>query len=340
LGSELADDVDREVHVTVSAPSHRTQFLVVTCTLTLLVALPVVAASGLRQAEAKPSGGTALRASSMAPSSQLSAAIPVIPGVEAPAAPAAPAAPRSGLAQAAVDAAQGAAGSATELAVAVLDRETGEVALGARGGEPYYTASLSKVLVAVDVLDRRRLDGLAVADADIALLNRALGPSDDNAMNALWSRFDGAGGIGRVSSRVGLTGTTGPRDPSQWGEVSMSAEDIVRTWQYVLEDMPTADRDVLVSAMDAAPARAADGFNQAFGLLAPAVDGPDAPGAVAKQGWMCCFSGKYYIHSTGAVGSDRRFLMALLTRVPRAPGWEAARQEMTRIATAAVQATA
>lgn len=322
--------------MTVSAPSHRTQFLVITCALALLVALPVVAASGLRHAEAKPGGETALSDSSATPSGQLSAAIP---GVEALAAPAAPAS-RSGLAQAVVDAAQGAAGSATELAVAVLDRETGELALGARGGEqPYYTASLSKVLVAVDVLDRRRLDGLAVADADIALLNRALGPSDDNAMNALWSRFDGAGGIGRVSSRVGLTGTTGPRDPSQWGEVSMSAEDTVRTWQYMLEDMPTADRDLLVSAMDAAPARAADGSNQAFGLLAPAVDGPGAPGAVAKQGWMCCFSGKYYIHSTGAVGGDRRFLMALLTRAPRAPGWEAARQEMTRIATAAVQAT-
>ena len=322
--------------MTVSAPSHRTQFLVIACTLALLVALLVVAASGLRHAEAQPGGGTALGDSSATPPGQLSAALP---GVEELAAPA-PAAPRSGLAQAAVDAAQGAAGSATELAVAVLDRETGELALGARAGEPYYTASLSKVLVAVDVLDRRRLDGLAVADADLTLLNRALGPSDDNAMNALWSRFDGAGGIGRVSSRVGLTGTTGPRDPSQWGEVSMSAEDSVRIWRYMLEDMPTADRDLLASAMDAAPARAADGFNQAFGLLAPAVDGPDAPGAVAKQGWMCCFSGKYYIHSTGAVGGDRRFLMALMTRMPRAPGWEAARQEMTRIATAAVQATA
>ncbi|WP_433291315.1 serine hydrolase [Pseudonocardia sp. CA-142604] len=322
--------------MTVSAPSHRTQFLVIICTLALLVAVPVVAASGLGHAEAKPSGEMAFSDASARPSGQLSAAIP---GVEALAAPVAPA-PRTGLAQAAVDAAQGTAASATELAVAVLDRETGELALGARGGEPYYTASLSKVLVAVDILDRRRLDGLAVADADIALLNRALGPSDDNAMNALWSRFDGVGGIGRVSSRVGLTGTTGPRDPSQWGEVSMSAEDTVRTWQYLLEDMPAADRDLLASAMEAAPARAADGFNQAFGLLAPAVDGPDAPGAVAKQGWMCCFSGKYYIHSTGAVGGDRRFLMALLARVPRTPGWEAARQEMTRIATAAVQATA
>jgi hypothetical protein len=298
--------------------------------------VPIVAASGLDHAEAKPDVA-ALVDPSAGPTGHLSAATP---GVEALAAPSAPAAPRSGLARAAVDAAQGVAGSATELAVAVLDRETGELALGARGGEPYYTASLSKVLLAVDVLDRRRLDGLAVGDADLALLHRALGPSDDSAMNALWNRFDGAGGIGRVGSRVGLTGTTGPRDPSQWGEVSMSAEDTVRTWQYVLEDMPAADRNLLVSAMDAAPARAADGFDQSFGLLAPAVDGPGAPGAVAKQGWMCCFSGKYYLHSTGAVGGERRFLMALLTRVPRAPGWEAAREELTRIATAAAQATA
>jgi hypothetical protein len=92
--------------------------------------------------------------------------------------------------------------------------------------------------------------------------------------------------------------------------------------------------------MDAAPPTAADGFPQTFGLLAPAVDGPGGPGAVAKQGWMCCFSGKYYMHSTGTVGPDHRFIVALLTRLPRAPGWEAARQELTRIATAAVQAVA
>jgi hypothetical protein len=245
-------------------------------------------------------------------------------------------APGTGLAQAAIDAAEQAAAASTELAVAVLDRVTGEIAVGDNGREPYYTASLSKLVVIVDILDRRRLDGLVVTDADLALIRQALGPSDDSAMNALWTRFDGPGAADRLSERLGLVGTTGPRDPTQWGEMSVPAVDMVRIWQHILEEMPAADRDLVISAMQAAPATADSGFDQTFGLLAPDVDGPGGPGAVAKQGWMCCFSGEYYLHSVGAVGSDQRYLVALLTRVPRGPGWESARHELTDIATATV----
>jgi len=220
--------------------------------------------------------------------------------------------------------------------VAVLDRVAGEKVVGGRGGESFFTASLSKVVVAVDVLDRRRLEGLAVTDADLDLFRRALGRGDDSAMNALWSRFDGAGAAGRVSSRLGLTGTSNPRDPSQWGAMTVSAAGTARIWEHVLDEMPAADRDLLVADMEAAPPRAGDGFDQAFGLLFPGVDGGGGPGAVAKQGWMCCFSGISSMHSAGAVGSDQRFVVALLTGVPRSGGREAARRELDRIAAAAV----
>jgi hypothetical protein len=254
--------------------------------------------------------------------------------------PPAPAPPplRRGLAQAAVDAAEEEASDATELAVAVFDRGTGELAVGEHGNEPYYTASLSKLVVVVDILDRRRLEGLAVSDADVALIRRALGPSDDDAMSALWDRFDGAGAAARVSARLGLQGTSAPRRTGQWGEVEVTAADFVRIWQHVLDEMPADERDLLVADLEAAPPVADDGFDQAYGLLAPAVRGSDGPGPVAKQGWMCCFSGQYYIHSAGAVGDDRRFVVTLLTRVPRAPGWAAARKELTDIATAATAA--
>jgi hypothetical protein len=222
--------------------------------------------------------------------------------------------------------------------VAVLDRATGELAVNERGGEAFYTASLSKLVVVVDVLDRRRLEGLAVTDADLELFRRALGPSDDGAMSALWERFDGAGAPARVSGRLGLRATTAPRRFGQWGEVEMTAADHVALWRHVLDGMPPPDRDLLIAAMDAAPAVADDGFDQAFGLLSPDVRGPGGPGAVAKQGWMCCFSGQYYLHSAGAVGADRRFVVALLTREPRAGGWGAARREVTGIATEAVAA--
>ncbi len=249
-----------------------------------------------------------------------------------------PAPPRAGLAQAAVTAAERAAGGATEVAVVVLDRETGEMAVGARGNVPVYTASLSKVVVAVDIVDRRRLDGLAVSDEEINLLRRALSASDDGAMNELWGRFDGPGAAFRVSRRVGLTGTSMPSNPSQWGQMSVPATDTVRIWEYILEDLPAADRNLLISAMNAASARAKDGFNQAFGLLDPVVDGPGGPGSVAKQGWMCCPTGHRYLHSAGAVGPEQRFVVALLAQTPRRSGWESARAEVTAIAAATVRA--
>ena len=194
LGRELFSACGRDVDVTFRACERRTRAFIIASGLALLFAGPVIAANGLSQA----------RATAAAPEPALPAAGGLLPDLNPPAAPS------TGLARAAVAAAEGAAGGSTELAVAVLDRETGEVALGARASEPYYTASLSKVVVAVDALDRRRLEGLVVTDPDIDLLRQAIGPSDDGAMNALWSRFDGAGAAGRVSSRLRLPGTTAP----------------------------------------------------------------------------------------------------------------------------------
>jgi hypothetical protein len=242
-----------------------------------------------------------------------------------------------GLAQAAVKAAQEQASSATDLGVAVFDRSTDELAVGERGHERFYTASLSKLIIIVDVLDRRRTEGLQVSDDDLKLVARALGPSDDSAMSTLWERFDGAGAPARVSAKLGLEGTTAPRRFGQWGEVEATPADYATLWKYVLDDMPDDDRALLISDMKAAPSTAKDGFDQAFGLLAPDIRG-DGSGAVAKQGWMCCFSGRYYLHTAGVVEPEERFVVVLLTRQPRTEGWPAARAEQTVIATKAVAA--
>ena len=244
---------------------------------------------------------------------------------------------RRGLAQAAVNAAQERASSTTELGVAVFDRSTGELAVGDRGHEQFYTASLSKLIVIVDVLDRRRTAGLQVTDDDLKLIARALGPSDDSAMSALWEKFDGAGAPARVSAKLGLEGTTAPRRFGQWGEVEVTPADYATLWKYVLDDMPDDDRALLISDMKAAPSTAKDGFDQAFGLLAPEIRG-DGSGAVAKQAWMCCFSGEYYLHTAGAVEPAERFVVVMLTRQPRTNGWPSARAEQTGIATKAVAA--
>jgi hypothetical protein len=96
--------------------------------------------------------------------------------------------------------------------------------------------------------------------------------------------------------------------------------------------MPAPDRTLLLDALAATTPTARDGFDQDFGLLAPAIAGRMR--ATAKQGWMCCFSGGYYLHSAGLLGPDERFVVALLSVQPRARGWGGARNELTSVASA------
>ncbi|MEJ3651604.1 serine hydrolase [Actinomycetes bacterium KLBMP 9759] len=217
------------------------------------------------------------------------------------------------------------------LVVAVLDRVTGERALGPGATEPVYTASLVKLVVAVDILDRSRSAGSRIDDGDRDLLRRALSRSDDAAMNQLWVQFDGVGAPARVSAALGLTATTAPRDPSQWGESRASAADLLVVVDHVLTGMAPDDRALVLGDLRDATPTAADGFGQDYGLLDARASG-EGPPVLAKQGWMCCVSGERYLHSIGAVGADQRFVVALLSTRPRGTGWDAARAELNSAA--------
>lgn len=205
--------------------------------------------------------------------------------------------------------AEAAAGDAVDLGVAILDLRTGEL-VDSGGAKQFYSASLSKLLLVVDLLDRRAEDGLELSDDDLQLVDRALSYSDDGAMDVLWTRFDGMAAIDRVAERVGMTGTHAPDDPSQWGEVVVTADDMVRLFQYVTGGkMAEADRDLIVDALSAAQEEATDGFDQFFGLLDGTTRGSRA--AYAKQGWMYYLPSDLYLHSAGVV--DSRYAIAVLT---------------------------
>ncbi|MPZ64570.1 MAG: hypothetical protein GEU83_03300 [Pseudonocardiaceae bacterium] len=181
----------------------------------------------------------------------------------------------------------------------------------------------------MDVLQRRR-SGLAVGAEDLALIRRALGPSDDQAMNLLWTRFDGPVAVSRVARQLGLSATGPPADPSQWGESLVSARDTVVLYRHVLDELPAWDRELIMTALATAPPVAADGFDQAFGLQAA------VPGLTiaTKQGWMCCREDRINLHSTGALGEQRRFVVALLSNQPVGRGYDGARETVTAAADA------
>ncbi|HEX7302723.1 serine hydrolase [Lentzea sp.] len=204
-----------------------------------------------------------------------------------------------------------AAGGASDVGIAVLDLESGQV-VSEQGDKPFYSASLSKLILAVDALQQQ----LSADDQD--LVHRALSVSDDNAMDVLWTRFDGMGAIGRVAAEAGLTGTHAPQDPSQWGEVVVTADDMVRLYHYILG---SPVRDAVVADLSSAQATAADGFDQAFGLLG-------VTGAYAKQGWMYYLPSEVYLHSAGVL--DNRYAVAVLTTNPSGD-WATARQSINAV---------
>jgi len=124
------------------------------------------------------------------------------------------------------------------LGVAALDVQTGEMAVGRGGEQEFMAASLSKLIVAVDVLDRHRAAGRQLDPADLDLIDRALSDSDDNAMNVLWGKYDGAGAIGRVADRLGLTARL-PSDATEtWGDTVVTAADMVAIYRHVCRTWP------------------------------------------------------------------------------------------------------
>jgi hypothetical protein len=98
--------------------------------------------------------------------------------------------------------------------------------------------------------------------------------------------------------------------------------------RFVAEGLAPADRDLVLSAMTDAPPRAADGFDQAFGLLDPARRGP----AGAKQGWLCCLRSSIDLHSAGFLDGDGRYVLAIMSNQPF--GYGAARTVLDDATTA------
>jgi hypothetical protein len=230
-----------------------------------------------------------------------------------------------------VDAVQ-AANPGTQIGAAVLDRKTGMLALGTDGATPFYSASVVKLYTVVAILHRVDAGNLTLSATDRDDIQRALVASDDNAMDALWVKFGGAQTVSQTISLVGLKDSRPPADPSQWGETKISARDVTAVYNYVLTSMSPAGRNTIMSALGHAQDKGADGFDQAFGLIAP----PRQSNVAAKQGWMWINS-DFDLHTTGVLGSDDRYVVVILSENPANAGSAAARTIVNK-ATAAAEA--
>jgi hypothetical protein len=230
-----------------------------------------------------------------------------------------------------VDAVQ-AANPRTQIGAAVLDRKTGMLALGTDGTTRFYSASVVKLYTVVAILHRVDAGELTLSATDRDDIQRALVASDDNAMDSLWVKFGGAQTVSQAISLVDLKDSQPPANPSQWGETKISARDVAAVYNYVLQSLSPASRNLIMNPLGHAQDKGADGFDQAFGLIAP----PRQSNVAAKQGWMWINS-DFDLHTTGVLGSDDRYVVVILSKNPANAGSAAARTIVNK-ATAAAEA--
>lgn len=208
----------------------------------------------------------------------------------------------------------------TTLGAVVYDRTTGQELLSYKADRQFRSASLVKLLIAVVLLDR------GADEDDRTRIARMLSMSDDDIASALWTRHGGPALVTRAVSLMGLRATEPPEEPGKWGQVRLTARDMVRVYQYVMDSLPPADHTLIVDALAKAPEYAADGFRQHFGIP----DGLDIQWAI-KQGWGNNDTAMV-LHSTGLVGAKWRYIVVLLTKHPLGSGWRTSANSVTAAA--------
>ncbi|WP_246179125.1 hypothetical protein [Actinomadura decatromicini] len=222
--------------------------------------------------------------------------------------------------------------------------ERGRVVAERRSRQTFRSASVVKILIALDYLERHRASA-----ADRALLQVMLRSSDDKAATEFWRRGGQRQVVERMVRRAGLAETAPPPadKPGFWGYTAISARDVVKTYRYLLEKAPKGQREFVLEQLRRSTPCGTDGFDQTFGIPSAA----KRPWAV-KQGWSgfgdvpaepCRKGGarpaawqpdlglgRPVLHTTGVVGDGK--IVVVLTLQPAGTSFRTASARVTDLA--------
>lgn len=213
-----------------------------------------------------------------------------------------------------------------DISITILDRNTGQT-LTNGNNQAMPTASVVKLFIADDLLLQEASGKTTLSPDDRKSLDVMLRSSDDSAAEVFWNRSGGSAIIGRVVARYGLTGTTPPYNGS-WDVTLSTTSDLVRYYNMLLNGgggLPPEQANVILNNLAQSTPTGIDGYPQRFGIP----EGLFAEPVAVKQGWFCCWNGANQLHmSTGVIGADRRYVMAIGSLQP--VGEAAARATMTQ----------
>jgi hypothetical protein len=197
------------------------------------------------------------------------------------------------------------------------DRTTGTVYRNSHAANPVWTASTIKLAMVVDLLTRQRAGAVTLSEADNRLIAAMLHSSDDDAADALWSRYGGADhqAYNNAFPAYGLTGLRPQRGYSAtfpyWGFQKATPDDLDRLINYALSRMNPADTASIVTQLQHVDA------NQQWGVwgAGPAM----APGN--KDGWSLEDSG-WVVNTVGFAGTGQRYTLAVMNDLGGTGGYD------------------
>jgi len=235
--------------------------------------------------------------------------------------------------------------AAMEASYAVFDRQAGTFVAEKGSTTQYRSASIVKLLIAMDLLWDKGTDPQVPA-ADKAAFDAMLTTSDDGAATAFWNRGGQSAIVTRMMSRLQLEQTSPPSNSGIWGYTAISPQDTVKVYRYLLDTAPAGMRTAIMDDLRKPQRCASDGFEQTFGIPSSF----KKPWAV-KQGWSgfgasanCPTSAlaadpglgevdltRRALHSTGVIGKDDRSIVAIFTLHPTDTKFAAAYNDITNL---------
>lgn len=186
------------------------------------------------------------------------------------------------------------------IGIAVYDRQRGGMIGSYDADQSFATESVVKVLIGLDTLDH---------DGDAGAVTEMIERSDDATASKLWVKGGDTDILTRMIAKIGLSQTVPPASAGRWGDTTITADDLVSVYRYLLDRAPAQERNVILAAMRGATNQGADGFDQYFGI--PYAAGSGRPWAV-KQGWACCKPDRV-LNTTGVLDNDDRYIVIVLT---------------------------
>ncbi len=217
---------------------------------------------------------------------------------------------------------------------AVFDRTASVFTAQSNATMRFRSASVVKLLIALDYL----WDRGTPAVADRSALDAMLRSSDDDAASDFWTRGGSGSIVDRMVARLGLQNTAPPPAAHDgfWGYTALSPADTVRIYRYILDTAPATVRDYVMGQLRQSTRCSSDHFDQSFGIRSAF-----ASAWAIKQGWSgfgkrgdCDGSPadptsttpgfeipgldlvRPALHTTGTVGAGDRSIVAVFTLQP------------------------